>query len=182
MSNNTILDSSSKNRTLGPVADLEKHLPSDWWKTLFNSLYLKTDGDVIENHENTAREVEMLLQIAKLDPKDQILDLCCGQGRHVLELYRRGYKQVMGLDRSRYLIRVAKKRAQQLKFSVRFSEGDARKIRLAESSFNCVVLFGNSFGYFEHQQEDLAVLNSVLRVLKSEGRLVMDIVNGEWMR
>jgi hypothetical protein len=27
-------------RTLGPVSDLERHLPSDWWRTLFNSLYL----------------------------------------------------------------------------------------------------------------------------------------------
>ena len=30
-------------RTLGPVSDLERHLPPEWWKTLFNSLYLKTD-------------------------------------------------------------------------------------------------------------------------------------------
>ena len=27
-------------RTLGPVSDLERHLPSEWWRTLFNSLYL----------------------------------------------------------------------------------------------------------------------------------------------
>ena len=31
-------------RTLGPISDLERHLPSDWWRTLFNSLYLKTDA------------------------------------------------------------------------------------------------------------------------------------------
>src|SRR5205807_1772943 len=29
-------------RTLGPVSDLERHLPSEWWRTLFNSLYLET--------------------------------------------------------------------------------------------------------------------------------------------
>lgn len=173
---------SVKPKTLGPVADLEKHLPADWWKTLFNSIYLKTDGDVIENNDNTKNEVEMLIQAANLQPHEHVLDLCCGQGRHVLELYRRGYEHVIGIDRSRYLTRVAKKRAQHLKYSVRFSEGDARNIRLPDSNLDCVVLFGNSFGYFEHQEEDLAVLNSVLRVLKSNGRLVMDIVNGEWMR
>ena len=26
-------------RTLGPVSDLERHLPADWWKTLFNAVY-----------------------------------------------------------------------------------------------------------------------------------------------
>ncbi|MCD6056056.1 MAG: ddlA1 [Gammaproteobacteria bacterium] len=177
-----IPEPSSSSRTLGPVADLEKHLPSDWWRTLFNSFYLKTDGDVIENDDNTFREIEMLINAVNLKPEDKVLDLCCGQGRHVLALQRRGYENVMGLDRSRYLIRVAKKRAQQLNLVVKFAEGDARRIRLPESSLDCVVLFGNSFGYFESQEDDLAVLNSILRVLKTEGHLVMDIVNGEWMR
>ena len=171
-----------KSRTLGPVADLEKHLPPDWWKTLFNSLYLKTDGDVVENDDNTSREVDMLINATNLKLDAKILDLCCGQGRHVLELYRRGYENVSGLDRSRYLIRTAKKRAQQLKSFIRFSEGDARKIRMPESSVDCIVLFGNSFGYFESQEDDMAVLHSILRVLKSEGNIAMDIVNGEWMR
>ena len=34
---------------LGPVADLEAHLPEEWWRKLFNALYVKTDGDVVEN-------------------------------------------------------------------------------------------------------------------------------------
>ena len=34
---------------LGPVADLEAHLPAEWWRKLFNALYVKTDGDVVEN-------------------------------------------------------------------------------------------------------------------------------------
>ena len=37
-----------------------------------------------------------------------ILDLACGQGRHSLELARRGFKNVNGLDRSHFLIRKAK--------------------------------------------------------------------------
>lgn len=172
----------SKTRTLGPVADLEKHLPADWWRTLFNSLYLKTDADVAEDHENTVQEVHMIIQALNLKPQDHILDLCCGQGRHLLELYQRGYTNVIGIDRSRYLIRVAKKRAQQLNCRIRFSEGDARKIRSKESSLDCVLLLGNSFGFFESQEEDIDVLESILHVLKSEGKLAIDVVNGLWMR
>ena len=172
----------SKTRTLGPVADLEKHLPADWWRTLFNSLYLKTDADVAEDNENTVQEVNMIIQALNLKPHDHILDLCCGQGRHLLELYQRGYTNVVGIDRSRYLIRVAKKRAQQLNCRIRFSEGDARKIRSKESSLDCVLLLGNSFGFFESQEEDIDVLESILHVLKSEGKLAIDVVNGVWMR
>lgn len=177
-----IITEISKNRTFGPVADLEKHLPSDWWKTLFNSLYLKTDGDVTEDAENTSHEVNKIIQTLHLKPEHHILDLCCGQGRHLIELYQRGYTNLVGIDRSRYLIRVAKKRSQQFSCRIRFSEGDARNIRLKESSLDCALLLGNSFGYFEYQQDDIGVLESILHVLKSEGKIAIDVVNGNWMR
>jgi D-alanine-D-alanine ligase len=169
-------------RTLGPVSDLERHLPSDWWRTLFNSLYLETDGDVIENDRNTGEEVDLLVRTVGLERNDRILDLCCGQGRHSLELARRGFPHVTGLDRSRYLIRLARKRARQRNLQVSFHEGDARRFRLGEAEFHCVCLLGNSFGYFERPEDDLAVLEAVKRALASGGSLVMDLMDGEWMR
>jgi D-alanine-D-alanine ligase len=169
-------------RTLGPVSDLERHLPSDWWRTLFNSLYLETDGDVIENDRNTAQEVELLIGSAGIERNDRILDLCCGQGRHSLELARRGFPRVTGLDRSRYLIRLARKRARQRGLQVSFHEGDARRFRLGDGEFHCVCILGNSFGYFERPEDDLAVLESVKRALASGGALVMDLMDGDWMR
>ena len=169
-------------RTLGPVSDLERHLPSDWWRTLFNSLYLETDGDVIENDRNTSEEVDLLIRTVGLERNDRILDLCCGQGRHSLEFARRGFPHVIGLDRSRYLIRLARKRAKQGDLLVSFHEGDARRFRLREGEFHCVCLLGNSFGYFERPEDDLAVLEAVKRALASGGALVMDLMDGEWMR
>ncbi|GAA4651447.1 methyltransferase domain-containing protein [Kistimonas scapharcae] len=169
-------------RTLGPVSDLERHLPSEWWKSLFNSLYLKTDGDVVENVTNTTRDVDALIHALQLNPGDHILDLCCGQGRHALELASRGYTQITGIDRSRYLIRLARKRASNLKLPVAFSEGDARKIRLGKNSQDAIYLMGNSFGYFEREEDDIAVLESIKRTLKSRGKLALDITNGAWMR
>jgi D-alanine-D-alanine ligase len=169
-------------RTLGPVSDLERHLPSDWWRTLFNSLYLETDGDVIENDRNTADEVDLLIRSVGLERNDRILDLCCGQGRHSLELARRGFPNVTGLDRSRYLIRLARKRAKQANLQVSFHEGDARRFRLGDAEFHCVCILGNSFGYFERPEDDLAVLEAVSRALASGGSLVMDLMDGDWMR
>ncbi len=171
-----------KQRTLGPVSDLERHLPGDWWKKLFNSLYLKTDGDVVENLTNTQADIDLLIQC--LNPKldDCIVDLCCGQGRHALELARRRFVNVTGIDRSRYLIRLARKRAKGDSLIVKFSEGDARKIRLEPSSQDIVYLMGNSFGYFEREEDDEAVLKSIKNILKSRGQIAMDIMDGAWMR
>ncbi len=166
---------------LGPVADLEQHLPAEWWRKLFNALYVKTDGDVVENNENTRREVDFIVAAAAIQPHSQILDLCCGQGRHCLELARRGFKNVTGVDRSRYLIRLAKKRAQNEGLQVVFKEGDARNPRLAESSFDCVAIMGNSFGYFSNKQDDEKVLTTVGKVLRPSGQLVLDITDGAYM-
>ena len=166
---------------LGPVADLEAHLPEEWWRKLFNALYVKTDGDVVENLENTRREVDFIASSAKIQPYSHILDLCCGQGRHCMELARRGFKHVMGLDRSRYLVRLAKKRAQSEGLQVQFKEGDARNPRLPENSMDCVAIMGNSFGYFSNKQDDEKVLTAVGKILRPSGQLVLDITDGGHM-
>ena len=166
---------------LGPVADLESHLPAEWWRKLFNALYVKTDGDVVENAENTRREVDFIVSAAAIQPHSHILDLCCGQGRHCLELARRGFRNVTGVDRSRYLVRLARKRAQNEALSVAFKEGDARNPRLPETSFDCVAVMGNSFGYFSNKQDDEKVLNAIGKLLRPTGQLVLDITDGAHM-
>lgn len=173
---------SAAGRTLGPVSDLERHLPTDWWQSLFNSLYIKTDGDVVENAANTRADIDLVLQTAGLETNDQILDLCCGQGRHVLELARRGFRQVTGVDRSRYLIRLARGRARKEGLQAALREGDARTVRLRPSTFHCVMIMGNSFGYFDREEDDAAVLETAKKALVSRGTLVMDVADGEWMR
>ena len=169
-------------RTLGPVSDLERHLPSEWWQDLFNSFYLKTDGDVVENDCNTIQDIDVVLDILKPTPESRIFDLCCGQGRHTLELSRRGFKNVTGLDRSRYLVRLARNRAKAQDLPAVFREGDARKIRIPKEPFDYVLILGNSFGYFEQQEDDLAVLQSVFSSLAPGGKLFMDIADGAWMK
>jgi len=169
-------------RTLGPVSDLERHLPAEWWRTLFNAVYLKTDGDVVENDANTQGDIERVVAAVGLEADDRILDLCCGQGRHSLELARQGFRGVTGLDRSRYLIRLARRRAREVGLDVSFREGDARKFALRDGQFDAVLVMGNSFGYFDREDDDLAVLNSIKRVLRAGGTLVLDITDGEWMR
>ncbi|MCA9249387.1 MAG: class I SAM-dependent methyltransferase, partial [Planctomycetales bacterium] len=172
----------SPGRTLGPVPDLERHLPQEWWRSLFNSVYLKTDGDVVENLEATRRELDAIVLAAGMEPNDRVLDLCCGQGRHCLELARRGFRHVTGVDRSRYLVRLARRRAKQEGLKVAFHEGDARRFRLGDGQFHSVMLLGNSFGYFDRDEDDQAVLRAVRRSLLGGGMLILDLADGDWQR
>lgn len=167
---------------LGPIGDLETHLPEEWWRQLFDALYVKTDGDVVENDENTRREIDFVVAATGVGRNDSILDLCCGQGRHCLELARRGFRNVLGIDRSRYLVRLARKRAEMAGLPVTFREGDARAPRIPESSVDLVMIMGNSFGYFSRAQDDAKVLKAVGRALRSSGTLVLDLSDGDWLR
>ena len=169
-------------RSLGPVDNLEAFVPADWWRWIFTPLYLKTDADVVADAEITASEVDTLIEVIRADIDTNILDLCCGQGRHTLEFWRRGYHGVEGLDRSHYLIQKARKQAQSEGLEARFREGDARKISNRPDTFDVVMILGNSFGYFETVDDDLRVLTGVSRVLKPGGMLVLDLTDGDYMR
>ncbi|MDO9536047.1 MAG: methyltransferase domain-containing protein [Bacillota bacterium] len=173
---------SGKVKILGSIVNLEEHVQPDWWRQIFNSVYLKTDADVVDDPNITRKEVDLFSEILKLSPEDRILDLCCGQGRHSLELGRRGYQIIDGLDRSRYLIQKARAQAKKEGLNIKFREGDARKLPYQSDTFDTVTILGNSFGYFETIQEDMRVLKETFRVLKPWGRILIDIADGEYLR
>mgnify|MGYP001773495152 CR=1 FL=1 len=172
----------TKRPILGPLTNLEEHLDKEWWKNLFNSLYLKTDGDVVNDLELTKREVDYFLQILNPSKDSRILDLCCGHGRHSLELARRGFNFVEGLDISHYLITKARKQAKAEGLKVKFREGDARKLPYLPDTFDIILILGNSFGYFENIKDDLNVLKEAFRVLKPYGKILIDLADGDYLK
>jgi D-alanine-D-alanine ligase len=172
----------ASNGSYGPVENLEHYLQPDWWRRIFNSMYLKTDADVVEDMQITRGEVDLFAEIAGLEKNMVILDLACGQGRHSLELARRGFKEVNGLDRSHYLIRKAKNICAAEQLNAGFREGDARKLPYPSDTFDVVMILGNSFGYFESTEDDIKILKEVLRVLKPNGKFLIDVADGNYLR
>jgi D-alanine-D-alanine ligase len=168
--------------TLGPVQELESHVHPEWWRYIFNSLYIKTDADVVDDEEITKHETTVFLKALNIPKEASILDLCCGQGRHSFEFFRRGYNNIEGFDRSTYLISKARNKSRQNGIPVKFREGDARKLPYSVNSFDVVLILGNSFGYFESSDDDLRVLQSVAKVLKPGGALLVDVADGDFLK
>lgn len=129
----------------------------------------------------TRNEIELAIAAGRLSKHDRILDLCCGSGRHSLELAYRGFENIIGLDLSRTLINAARRRAKHEGTNIRFRKGDARIISEKPASADAVLMLGGSFGSFTEPGENLSVLLAVKRVLKARGVLVMDFTDNEWL-
>lgn len=162
--------------------DIESRLRPDWWKTIFDATYLLTDADAVEVPEITQQEVDALIAATGITPGDRVLDLCCGQGRHVLELAARGFSHVFGVDGSEYLINVAMERAFKADLNAGFVVGDVRQLGGKFGTYQCVTLMGNSFGYLESEDADRDVLRTAYRLLAPGGVVYLDVADGDWLR
>ncbi len=153
----------------------------DWWKTCFNEIYLITDSRSVCDQELTGKEVSFLEEVSELKPSDRILDLCGGQGRHSLELGRRGYRNLTVLDYSRFLIELGKETAAREGLKIVFCQGDARYAGLKGSHYNIVIVMGNSFGYCIDEEDNQLILQEIRRLLKKGGKVLLELTDREFL-
>jgi SAM-dependent methyltransferase len=147
----------------------------DWWRTWFGPAYLSLYDDYLA--ERTPIEVDQLEVVLELQPPGRILDLACGQGRHGIELARRGY-EVTGVDLSDYLLDVAAARARAAGVKLRLVKGDMREV-LAGARFDVALSLFTSFGYFRDQRDDGKVLRAAAKMLSPGGRFLLEVMNGQ---
>ena len=154
----------------------------DWWKTLFDEIYLVTDARSVCDDALTRKEVDLLCELVPLKPDDPILDLCGGQGRHSIELCRRGYRDCTVFDYSQSLLNVGAQNALKMECHVRFLQGDARNTPLPSASYRHVLILGNSLGYAGDAGDDLQILREAHRLVAGGGWVAVDITDGRAVR
>jgi SAM-dependent methyltransferase len=148
---------------------------SEWWRSWFGPSYLALYDDYLA--ERTPVEIDRLEALLALRPPLRILDLPCGQGRHAIELARRGY-EVTGVDLSPFLLKVADERARADGIRVRWLEGDMRQ-PIAGERFDIVLNLFTSLGYFADEADDRKVVDAAATVLVPGGRFLLEVINGE---
>ena len=149
-----------------------------WYRETFNQDYLEIYRPFLE--ERTARELEGLLTLAGPAPGSRILDLCCGHGRHAVELAARGFK-VTGVDLSKSYLDEARELARGRGVRLRWLRKDMRELPYADE-FELVVSLYNAFGYFDEDAENQRVLEGVARSLASGGSFFLDLLCADTMR
>lgn len=94
----------------------------------------------------------------------RILDVGCGYGRTISELYQNGYKNLTGIDFSEKMIERAKHLFSSGKFGIMI-EG---KIPFADNSFDCVLLFAVLTCIIRDNAQE-TLIKEIKRVLKPCG-------------
>jgi 2-polyprenyl-3-methyl-5-hydroxy-6-metoxy-1,4-benzoquinol methylase len=107
-----------------------------------------------------------------------ILDIGCGTGNLTLELSK-GFKNVIGIDYDRDMIRMAKSKVAGYGNSINFRCLNMIEIknhfRLAE--FDLILSFGNTLVHLKNVNEVRCFLDKTKKILKPGGKLLLQIVN-----
>jgi len=127
--------------------------------------------------EVTPVEVDLIVALLQTEPGAEILDLCCGPGRHSLELTRRGFR-VTGVDRTQQYLDTAIKQASEEGLDIEFVQEDMRTF-CRPDTFDAIINMFTSFGYFEDPEDDRQVLMNVYLSLKTGGLFLMDMMGKE---
>ncbi|MDC7223605.1 MAG: class I SAM-dependent methyltransferase, partial [Spirochaetales bacterium] len=120
----------------------------------------------------TDDEVAGVIKLTGAPRGSRIFDVCCGFGRHSLELARWGY-EMTGMDITPSYIARAKESALKEQLDCRFIEGDVRTAR-PEEPFDGAVCMWNSFGYTEDPGDDDLILKNVYDSLNKGGFFLLD--------
>lgn len=156
------------------VETVEKSLDEAWYQSFFGEEYFSRHGAEL-TAERTRSEVDFVLQTLNLPAGAQILDHCCGYGRHSLELARRGYR-VVGMDLSEMYLGMAREAAQAEGLEVEFVHSDMRDIDFHEE-FDAVVHLFSAFGYLESDADHQRVIDRVAQSLKRGGCFFAELRN-----
>jgi 2-polyprenyl-3-methyl-5-hydroxy-6-metoxy-1,4-benzoquinol methylase len=128
--------------------------------------------------QHAADEARFVVQSCNLSPGNAVLDMGCGNGRHVLELASLGMR-VTGLDYLAAFFQKARESAQNHGLTgARFVEADARTIDLHER-FDAVICLYDVIGSYADDAENIRILDSCYRHLRQGGMLLLSVMNLE---
>lgn len=137
-----------------------------WYREWFGEDYLDLYSH--RDEEEAERNLDFVAEHLEPARPSAVLDLACGAGRHTEALRRRGYR-ALGVDLSLTLL-TRRPRLPRVR-------GDMRSLPFAAASFDWILNFFTSFGYFENERENFRVLAEIVRLLTPGGGYLIDFLN-----
>ncbi len=138
----------------------------DFWRELYPFMFSE------QRFASARQEMDEVLALAGCPPC-AALDLCCGPGRHSVELASRGFT-VTGVDGSPFLLGKARAADERVEWVLE----DMRRFR-RPGAFSLAFSLFTSFGYFDDDADNRRVLGNLFESLAPGGVLVMEMLGKE---
>lgn len=139
-----------------------------WYKEWFGSEYLELYSH--RNRGEAEAHIDFVTRAFEGDGPGAVLDLACGAGRHTQALRSRGIR-ALGVDLSLTLLAEPPR--------LPSVAADMCWLPFGNETFDWVLNFFTSFGYFESEHENMQVLLEIYRILTPEGCFLIDLFNRE---
>lgn len=141
-----------------------------WFETFFRGIAVDFWIKAIPP-EFTLADVDFLEKSLRLEPGARLLDVPCGNGRHALELTRRGYR-LTGVDLSEEFLGHARRDSASAGLTIDWHHADMRSLPDLQP-FDGAYCFGNSFGYLDKPSAD-QFLSSLAAMLRPGARFILE--------
>jgi SAM-dependent methyltransferase len=144
-----------------------------WWSALYDDWL--ADQLLVREVGEVEATVNFLCERLRLRAGSHVLDQCCGIGSVAIPLAARGIR-VVGVDQAEPYIARATREAGERRLGARFFAADACHFvppERVEGAFN----WWTSFGYFEDDDANLAMLARAFDALVPGGCFALDTMN-----
>lgn len=148
------------------------------WQQFFDAYADRYDAEVFT--QNTAAEVQFILDRLRPAAGDRLLDVGCGTGRHSVPLAAHGI-QVTGVDVSPSMLRIAAERAAAAGVAVEWVNANAVDFVRPNTFDVAICLCEGALCLLGADDDPLAhdetVLRNLFRSLKPRGRCLFNVLN-----
>jgi 2-polyprenyl-3-methyl-5-hydroxy-6-metoxy-1,4-benzoquinol methylase len=147
-----------------------------WYVELFENYGLRYDKEIFT--QGTSGECDFLEKEIGFNRQARILDIGCGTGRHCIELARRGYTNITGIDLSDSQLKRAKEKAQEKNLRIDFQKQDARELPFHNEFDIAMMICEGAFPLMETDEMNFQILQNAAKALKSKGKFIFTTLNG----
>ncbi|MFP4380541.1 MAG: class I SAM-dependent methyltransferase [Candidatus Sumerlaeia bacterium] len=156
-------------------------MESPWYHKAFGPHY--SDIYAHRDRNDALRAIGFVRQLPGIDLENmRVLDLCCGEGRHSVEVAKCKPPLLAGMDLSRHLLEKAREIKREQAPELELARGNMIALPYGDAQFDLVLNLFTSFGYFMDDKQNAEVLAEAARVLVRGGILLLDHINPAWLR
>lgn len=142
--------------------------------------YSRMDMPALPWTKGTKNEVDFILSQTGISPESKILDLGCGQGRHCLELAKRNFNEIIGIDFADQNVKRARESAKKENLNCTFISGDARSFSAGKDfKYDCILCLYDVIGSFRNEADNKRILRNIKQHLAPSKHAVISVMNME---